>query len=107
MGGRRADVATFGIQNDREVRVVGVDVIDQSFQLRFGRCAREVGNLWLERTNEIGRGIDDSFAEFEDRVRLAPQVRGQAADIGVKTDTEQGVVARPSVLKVFYEGHLW
>jgi 3-dehydroquinate synthase len=107
MGGGRADVATFSIQDDREVRVVGVDVLDQSFQLRFGRCAREIGNLWLESTDHICGGIDDSFAEFEDRARLAPQVRGQAADIGVEADTEQGVVARPSVLKVFYEGHLW
>jgi hypothetical protein len=38
-----------------------VNVIDQCFELVFGALGGEVGDLRLERADQIGGGVDDSF----------------------------------------------
>ena len=105
LGSGGADVTTLGIENHRDVRVLGVDVVDQRFELGFGRLTGEVGYLGLEGTGHVGRGIHNRAAEFIDRIRLALQMRGKFRKIRVQPHTEQRIVFLPGGGEVGDEGH--
>jgi hypothetical protein len=52
-----------------------VDVGYQGFELFFSTARREVGDLRLEGADQIGTGVDDGGAEFENGV-IAPLADG-------------------------------
>ena len=82
-----------------------VDVRDQVLQLVFGPVRGEVGDLRLERTGQVGRGVGDVLAEFEDGVRAALEVRREFGRVGIEADAEQRIVGLPSGGEGFDEGH--
>ena len=86
--GGRADVAALGVEDDRDVRVVALDVGAHRLQRRFGPLRREVGDLWLVGADEVGRGVDDRAAEPLDRIGCAGQRRRQPGRIGVEPDAQ-------------------
>lgn len=52
---RCADVATLGIQNDRDVRIILTDITADVFKLIFRSGCMKIGNLGFECTDKIGR----------------------------------------------------
>ena len=63
--GRAADVAALGIQYHGDAGMPLVNVRDQRFELVFSAAGGEIGDLRLEATDQIGRGVDDGGAEIE------------------------------------------
>ena len=59
-----------------------VDVRDQRLQLVLGAARGEVGDLRLEAAHQVGRGIDDALAEFEDGVVTPCRCAGNFAVSG-------------------------
>jgi hypothetical protein len=103
--GGGADVAALGVEDHRDAGVLLVDVADQRFELVLGAVRREVGDLRLEGAGEVGRGVGDRLAEFEDGVAAALQMGGEFRRVGVEADAEQGIVARPGGGETVGEGH--
>ncbi|MPN62213.1 hypothetical protein SDC9_209960 [bioreactor metagenome] len=82
-----------------------MDMGDQRFQLVFGAAGGEVSDLRLEGTDEVGRGVDDGGAEFEDRVVAALQVGREFGRVGIEADAEQGIVFLPGGGELVDKGH--
>ena len=82
-----------------------VDVADQGFELVLSAMGGEVGDLRLEGTDEVGRGIGDGAAEVEDGVAAALEARREFGRVGIEADAEQLVVLRPGGLQGGREIH--
>ena len=67
----------------------------QRFELVFGPQRREISDLRLEGADQVGRAVDDCFAEGENTVRLAAKLRRHTRDIGVETNAKQRIAGRP------------
>ncbi len=67
------------------------------------RC--ELGNLWLEGTRVAGSGVDDSAAKFKYRIRSSFQHAWKPSDIGVESDTQQGIMLADRIREFSGEGH--
>jgi hypothetical protein len=65
-----------------------MNVSDQRLELVFGALRGEIGNLGLERTDQIGRGIDDRAAELKSGIGFAMKMRWQSGRVGVKAHAQ-------------------
>jgi hypothetical protein len=54
--------------------VVRVNVSDQRLELVFGALRGEIGDLGLERTDQIGGRVDDRTAKFENGIVTVGQM---------------------------------
>ena len=59
---------------------------NERFKLFFRALRSEIGDLGLERADQIGGGIDDGATEFKYRVVPAPQMSWQACGVRVQSD---------------------
>ena len=87
------------------MRRVGAHVLHQAFELVFGAVGGKVGDLWLEGTHQIGRGVHDGGAEVIDLVRIALHSRRKPRGLRVQAHAQQGVVLRRGVAQHVGEGH--
>ena len=87
------------------MRRVAAHVLHQPFELVFGAVRGEVGNLRLEGTHQVRRGVHDGGAEVVDAVRVAAHALREARGFGVQADAEHGVVARGGVAQHVEKGH--
>ena len=104
--GRGADVATLGVEDQRHVGVGLADIPTDAFQRLFLALAREVGDLWLERTDEVGGGIDDRPAEGLGGSVHAVERKRHAGRVGVETDTQHRRGRCPRPIELTEERHL-
>lgn len=74
------------------MRRVGTHVLHQAFELVFCSVGGKVGDLGLEGTGQVGRGIDDGSAEIVDLARIALERGGKAGGLGVQAHAQHGVV---------------
>ena len=103
--GRGADVAALGVQHQRDVGVVFLDVPAQRLELVLGAAGGEIGDLGLERAR-VGRGdVGDGPAEVEDAVGPSAQFSGKAGGIRVQADGQQGVGRGPGLRQFTGERH--
>ena len=91
--GSGADVAALGVQDHRHAGGDVTDVGHQPFELVFGALGREVGDLRLEGTGHIGRGVDDGRAEVEDARRIAAPLQRKPGWLGVEPHAQHRAVA--------------
>ena len=105
MLGGTPDVAALRVEDHRHFGVLLMDVRDELFQLIFRAAGREVGDLRLERADEVGGRVDDLAAEGENRVGAVGKLRGEARGVGVETDAEQRVGALPAGFEHLGERH--
>jgi len=80
-------------------------MVGDKMKVRFGAQRREVGDLRLEGAGQVGGRVDNRLAELDDAVRLALQVRGEARQVRVEPDAQQGIVAGPCCGKFVDESH--
>ena len=102
---RGPDVAALGIEDHRDAGMRGVDVPNQRFERALRTPRREVRDLRLEGAHEIGGGIDDRRAEFQDRLWPLAQARREALRIGVQPHAQQAVVLLPGAAQPCDEIH--
>ncbi len=103
--GGGADVAALGVEDDGDAGIGLVDVRDQLLELVFGALRGEIGDLGLERADQVGGGVDDGAAEREDRPARGGQRRRQARRVRVQPHAQQGIVALPGGGQLFGESH--
>ena len=81
------------------------DVGDGHLKLVFGARGRVEGDLRLERAHQIGGGIDDRPAEFENGMVRAGQMLRQTGGIRIQADAQQRVLRRPCLSQAVNEFH--
>ncbi len=86
--GRRADVATLGVQHEHDVWMAFADVGADRFERRLRPLCGEVGDLRLERADEIRGCIDDGGAEPDDGVASAGEWLGERRGIRIEPHAE-------------------
>ena len=86
--GGGADVAALGIEDQRHLRVRRSDVAAQVFELVFGTRCGEVGDLWLEGAGQVGGGVNNVLAKFQNCVWAALQRRWHALHVRVEADAQ-------------------
>ena len=86
--GGGADVATLGVEDQCHVRIGLAHVLADALERPFRALAREVGDLWLERTHQVGSGVDDRLAERLGRVVGAVERRRHPRRVGIEADAE-------------------
>ena len=69
------------------------------------RCDGEVGDLRLERADQIGGGVDDRRAEAGDGVGRAVERRREPRRIGVEPDAQHRARRRPGLVEPVVEAH--
>lgn len=89
MLGGGVDVSTFGIEDQCDVWVGLPDVGAQLFELRLGALRSEKGDLWLERTNQVGGCIDDRNTEPPQCITPDAELTRDAGRLGVDSDAQQ------------------
>ncbi len=103
--GRRPDVAALGVEDQRDVRILLADVGAEPLELGFGALRREERDLWLERADEVGGGVDDRPAELPDRVGAGLEDGGHPGRIRVETDAHHRSRRGPAALQLVVEAH--
>mgnify|MGYP003342939895 CR=1 FL=1 len=83
------DVASLGVEDDRNGGVVRADVLAHCLELLLGAGRRKVGDLGFVRADHILGRVDDLAAEGKDRVRIAAKTCGEATWLWVETDAQQ------------------
>ena len=71
LSSRRANIASLGIEHQRQLWISLPNVGTQVFELTFGAFRREIRDLGLESTHKGSGGIDNLFAELKNRIGSA------------------------------------
>ena len=95
VGGGRADVAAFRVEDQRDVGIRRADVAADVLERILVALAGEVGDLRLERARDVGGGVDDLPTEALGGVRRIGDRGGVAGRIGVEPDAEHRARRRP------------
>ena len=85
-----ADVAALGIQNDGHLGRDTAHVLHQALKLAFSPVRREVGDLWLERDDQIRRGVHNGRTEVINLVGVALESTRKPGGFGVEPDAQHG-----------------
>src|SRR5471032_309811 len=66
--GRAADIASLGVQDDGQSRMLGMNMRDQLLKLILRSMRREISNLRFERADKRRRSVNNLTAKVEDRI---------------------------------------
>jgi hypothetical protein len=78
------DISTLGVEYDRDLWIVRMDIGDDILEICLPSVRCEVGNLRFVRTDEIVRLIDDLLQEFKNRYPSR-----NPSNIWIESDTEE------------------
>ena len=86
---RVADIAAFGIQNDRNFGTFRAQVCQRHRQILFGILSFIARHLRFIAADIIAGSIDDRLVEFKNRILDLPDTCRQFRQIGVKSHADQ------------------
>ena len=87
--GGGSDVGAFGVENNGNCGIILLEITHGHQQIFIGGLPGIIGDLRFIAADEVRRGVDQRFVEFEDRVFFCTHRFRKFLEIGVESHANE------------------